>query len=251
MITRYIMTLPGISGHRLYPNSAYRLYACLLEQLPAECAQVLHASGGRWIRQFLKYDKGTGEYRWHLSILADAGAEMLLPVLANLTKVQIENERFSIVQKETQQVSLESLLRQKTDMARTNISFLTPTAFRQSGRYTIFPQERLILQSLVSRWNEVFPECPLEDPDALEALLAGLHIVDYQLKTTRFPLKGICIPGFTGNCIVEAKLAPPLLAMWSTLAEFSNDAGIGIKTGIGMGGTSITAMSTFGQSIPE
>ena len=239
MITRYIMTLPGISGHRLYPNSAYRLYACLLEQLPAECAQVLHASGGRWIRQFLKYDKGTGEYRWHLSILADAGAEML------------ENERFSIVQKETQQVSLESLLRQKTDMARTNISFLTPTAFRQSGRYTIFPQERLILQSLVSRWNEVFPECPLEDPDALEALLAGLHIVDYQLKTTRFPLKGICIPGFTGNCIVEAKLAPPLLAMWSTLAEFSNDAGIGIKTGIGMGGTSITAMSTFGQSIPE
>ena len=67
--------------------------------------------------------------------------------------------------------------------------------------------------------------------------------MDYHLKTTRFSLKGIRIPGFTGSCIVEAKLAPPLLALWNTLAEFSNDAGIGIKTSIGMGGTKVSAMS--------
>lgn len=245
MITRYIMAIPDVPGHRLYPDSAYRLYACLLEQLPPEYSQMLHASGGRWIRQFLKYDKDTSEYRWHLSILTDAGAEMLMPVLDGLHDVQIEHQSFPIVQKEAQQVSLEFLLRQSTDTTRTNIAFLTPTAFRQSGRYTIFPQERLILQSLISRWNEVFPECPLEDPDAFEALLTGLHIVDYHLKTTRFSLKGIRIPGFTGSCIVEAKLAPPLLALWNTLAEFSNDAGIGIKTSIGMGGTKVSAMSAF------
>ena len=50
MITRYIMAIPDVPGHRLYPDSAYRLYACLLEQLPPEYSQVLHASGGRWIR---------------------------------------------------------------------------------------------------------------------------------------------------------------------------------------------------------
>lgn len=64
MITRYIMAIPDVPGHRLYPDSAYRLYACLLEQLPPEYSQVLHASGGRWIRQFLKYDKDTSECSW-------------------------------------------------------------------------------------------------------------------------------------------------------------------------------------------
>ena len=42
MITRYIMAIPDVPGHRLYPDSAYRLYACLLEQLPPEYSQVLH-----------------------------------------------------------------------------------------------------------------------------------------------------------------------------------------------------------------
>ena len=237
MITRYLMALPAMTDHRLYPDSAYRLYACLLEQLPSETAQALHASGGREIRQFLKYDKDANEYRWHLSILTDAAAKALTPMLENLQEVQIEHQCFPLTKKETQQVSLESLLPPNITANRTNMTFLTPTAFKQAGRYTIFPQERLILQSLVFCWNEVFPECPMADPDAFDALLTGLHIVDYQLKTTRFLLKGTRIPGFTGSCTIEAKLAPPLLSLWNTLAEFSNDAGIGIKTAIGMGGT--------------
>lgn len=241
MITRYIMTIPSVQSHRLYPDSAYRLYACLLEQLPQEYAQALHESGGREIRQFLKYCKAENTYQWNLSILTDDAAKLLMPVMDGLQAVLIEHQSFPIVKKEMQQVTLESLLRPKVVANRTNINFVTPTAFKQAGRYTIFPQERLILQSLISRWNEVFPLCPLEDPDAFDALLAGLHIVDYQLKTTRFLLKGIRIPGFTGSCIIETKLAPPLLTLWNMLAEFSNDAGIGIKTSIGMGGTEVIA----------
>ncbi len=53
------------------------------------------------------------------------------------------------------------------------IRFLTPTAFKQAGRYAIFPQERLLLQSLLSRWNYLCPDYPLTDEDAISALLEG------------------------------------------------------------------------------
>ncbi len=65
------------------------------------------------------------------------------------------------------------------------IHFLTPTTFKQDKRYVIFPQESLILQSLISRWNVSFPEAPMDDEDAFQALLRGIHIVDYNLHTTR------------------------------------------------------------------
>ena len=236
MITRYDMTLPAVPAHTLSPDSAYRLYAYLLEQLPPEDAQRLHEAGNRGISQCLQYQKAAGAYQWTVNVLADALAEILCPVLRKLEQVCIEQQTFSVLRKESRQMTLEALLSHGIPANRTTLCFCTPTAFKQSGRYTIFPQERLILQSLLSRWNETFPSCPLEDPDAFDALLAGIHIVDYRLRTTRFPLKGVRIPGFIGSCVIEAKLAPPLLELWNALLCFSDYAGIGIKTGIGMGG---------------
>lgn len=95
--------------------------------------------------------------------------------------------------------------------------FQSPCAFKQAGRYAIYPQENLILQSLITHWNTTFPEYALTDSDALQALQQGLHIVDYNLHTTRYLLKETRIPSFLGNVTVEAHLAPPLLELWNTL----------------------------------
>ncbi|MGL0910090.1 hypothetical protein ACSTB0_13720, partial [Faecalibacterium wellingii] len=42
--------------------------------------------------------------------------------------------------------------------------------------------------------------------DALQALQQGLHIVDYNLHTTRYLLKETRIPAFQGNVTIEARL---------------------------------------------
>jgi len=236
MITQYVMTLQTVPGHPLYPDSAYRLYAYLLEQLPLDAAQWIHEARTRGISQYLQYRKENGIYQWTVNLLDEEIAAMLCPVFDTLDTVFIEQQAFPISGRESQQVTLDALLAHGVTANRATIFFCTPTAFKQTGRYTIFPQERLILQSLVLCWNEVFPMCPLADPDAFEAMLAGIHIVDYQLRTSRFLLKGIRIPGFTGSCVLEAKLAPPLLNLWNALLSFSAFVGIGIKTGIGMGG---------------
>lgn len=43
-----------------------------------------------------------------------------------------------------------------------------------------------------------------ERPEGAAEHRPEVSTVNCQLKTTRFPLKGIRIPGFTGSCIVEA-----------------------------------------------
>ena len=70
-----------------------------------------------------------------------------------------------------------------------------------------------------------------------DALQQGLHIVDYNLRTTRYPLKETRIPSFQGSVTVEAHLAPPLLELWNALLSFAPYGGVGIKTTLGMGGT--------------
>ena len=95
----------------------------------------------------------------------------------------------------------------------------------------------LVLQSLIQHWNSAFPECALTDPDAFQALAQGLRILDYDLRTTRYLLKEARIPAFRGSMTLEARLAPPLLALWNALLTFAPFGGIGIKTTLGMGGT--------------
>ena len=240
MIIQWKITFHPVSGHILYADSAYRLYAFLLEQANPQDAAWLHEDGSRSISQYLLFDKEKSCYIWTVNISSEEVYELLSPILDNLSEIIIENQTFSIADKAHCVISAEALIakgRQSTQN-RCTLSFRTPTSFKQSGRYAIFPQEKLILQSLITRWNEAFPEFPLDGEDAFQALLAGIHIVDYQLKSTRFFLKGVKIPSFVGFCVIEAKLALPLLELWTTLAAFADYSGIGIKTGLGMGGAS-------------
>ena len=160
-------------------------------------------------------------------------------------------------------VSAEELIRagRSCSESRAKLIFLSPCAFKQAGRYAIFPQENLLLQSLIAHWNAAFPEYALSDPDALQALQQGLHIVDYNLHTTRYLLKETRIPAFQGNVTIEARLAraeeelrllreerearedAPLLELWNALLSFAPYGGIGIKTTLGMGGTMVSFQS--------
>lgn len=119
----------------------------------------------------------------------------------------------------------------------------------QAGRYAIYPQEFLLLQSLVLHWNTAFPDCQLNDPDALDAILRGLHILDYNLHTVSYPIKNTRIPGFVGSAVVEARLALPLLELWNALLSFAPYGGIGIKTTLGMGGVSVEPLAPPQRSL--
>lgn len=123
--------------------------------------------------------------------------------------------------------------------SRVIIRFHTTSSFKQDGSYVIFPQERLLLRSLLAKWNAWFPEYSLDDEDAAAALERGVRITDYQLRSGRYTLKSARIPGFSGRLTLSSSLSAPMQEVWNLLLVFSTLCGIGIKTTLGMGGVTL------------
>lgn len=238
MITQFQLELQEDSGRPLPSFWAYRLYAWLLAQIDRETADVLHQQGEKPVAQYLHWNREAGTNKWVINLLNEDIAQRFSKTLRGTQEIPLHTgvlhvnrcETFTwTAQKLAETAASEDLTR------RTTVRFLTPTAFKSEGRYAIFPQERWLVQALVTKWNFSFPEMPLDDEDAIAALERGLAITDYELRTTRYPLKNIKIPGFLGTVTMESRLPAPLEEIWKLLLQFAPCTGVGIKTTLGMG----------------
>lgn len=121
---------------------------------------------------------------------------------------------------------------------RFRLEFCTATAFKSAGESQILPTVRLILQSLILKWNGCFPQCQIEDEggEGLEALSAGLVCREFSLRSAEYPLKGVKLPGFVGEMVLENHLKGFHRELANALLLFSGWSGIGMKTTLGMGG---------------
>ena len=217
---------------------AYPLYAWLLSHVSKEKGDALHEQGLRPISQYVYRE---GKYiRWIVNLLNDEAVELFGPILEHEKAALVHQgvipfgeHGIEIIESAQKLFSFAGNMRNGN---RFSLDMVTPTAFKQSGRYAIFPQESLILQSLIARWKLCFPEFPMDDPEALQAILTGLHIVDYRLHTVRYTMKQTKIPSFMGRVTLEAHLPVPLMEIVKTLYVFAPYAGMGIKTALGMGG---------------
>lgn len=233
MICQYRLQLALENGGSIPPFWAYRLYAWLLLQIPEEIAAQLHEQTRRSISQYL--DHGI----WVVNLLDECTVTLLGDILRKTKTIALHADR--IVVRDCQCHTVEgpqAFLQRGHEICskRAELLITSPAAFKQAGRYTIFPKEELLLQSLLMRWNEMYPEYLLDDADMLEAMHKGIHIVDYSLRTGRFRLKETAIPCFYGKIVLDARLPIVLLELWNTLLCFAPYSGIGIKTTLGMGG---------------
>ena len=240
MIQQIQLVLSPPNDVRIPQSWSYRLYGWLMSQISSEFGEQMHLQGEHPIAHFLCFSPEKHSLIWTVNLLNDVARQVVSPVLESAKEIPLHELTLPVSEVCTfPAVSAEELIRsgRSRSETRAKIAFLSPCAFKQSGRYTIFPQETLLLQSLIAHWNAAFPEYALIDPDALQALQQGLHIVDYNLHTTRYLLKETRIPAFQGNVTIEARLAPPLLELWNALLSFASHGGVGIKTTLGMGGT--------------
>lgn len=230
------------NGEPLPAAYAYKLYGWLMEQLPPDMGDALHEDGCRPIGQYLRYEKSKQGMVWAVSLLDDGVQKAVGNVLTGLSKIELHDTTILLEKLSEKSMSGPAELAaqgRSCQSRRTKIWLQSPCAFKQNGRYAIYPQETLILHSLLSRWNSLFPECPLQDSDAEQAILQGLHIIDYNLRTQRYPLKGSWVPGCQGSITLEARLALPLQELWNTLLALAPYCGLGVKTALGMGGTEL------------
>lgn len=233
MIKRYCFQL----NEPLPPGSAYRLYAALLERVPEGFAQQVHNPGFTPVSQHIH------ENCWQVSLLGESAVDALEPVLDSLESLDLRTAQRTVAfgEKTVHTVSSVEELLETPDLDRFRLRLRTPVAFKSDGQYQLLPTQRLIMQSLLSRWNGCFgDECPIEDEGGgLEALAAGLRYRSVSLDSHPFPVKNASIPGVTGVITGENLLSGFHRQLASALLEFANDAGIGIKTALGMGGVSV------------
>jgi CRISPR-associated endoribonuclease Cas6 len=117
-----------------------------------------------------------------------------------------------------------------------DMEFITPTAFKSNGKYVIFPGEKYIFQSLMNKCSAA-AETNMEmfDSDTLTQLTDNSEIVQYRLKSVRFPIEGIWIPAFKGEITLRVKGTDTLVRYARFLLKFGEYSGVGIKTAMGMG----------------
>ena len=238
MITQYRFELSG--AELLRSSDSYRLYGWLLQQVPEEFGEMLHQQNLTPVSQHLTVSRTDGKCVWTVSLLGHSAQAQFMPLLDGLKQIDLHTgtyrtdclERRSIASIQSLIAAVDSLPSEK----RITLQFCSPTSFKQNGRYMLFPQERLILQSLIAKWDEIFPDCPLRDPDAMQMLEQGIRITDYQLRSARYALKGTRIPGFVGTVTLDIDLSPPMRRIWNCLCMLAPFTGVGIKTALGMGG---------------
>ena len=174
MIEQLQFSLRTAETPRLPSAWAYRIYGWLMAQLPADTAARLHEQGEHPLSQSLCFDAAAQTSVWTLNLLDEALAAQVRPLLAGCTTPELHGAPLQMEPLGSHSVEngLQLLLAAREDPAsRTRLWFRTPCAFKQAGRYAIYPQEFLLLQSLVLHWNTAFPDCQLNDPDALDAIL--------------------------------------------------------------------------------
>ena len=222
-MTQHQLVLHTPDGRPMPAVWAYRLYAWLLTRMPREEGDWLHQTGEHPISQFLFYDKDTQQMVWTVNLLCTELETRLSPPLLETNTIDLHGCPISVERQTIRKVpGPEALIFQGREQCRKRVEI------------------RFLLQSLLGRWNYLCPDYPLTDEDAISALLEGIHIVDYALRTTRYRMKDTAIPGFCGKIQVEAKLPLPLLELWGALVCLAPYGGIGIKTTLGMGGTQIS-----------
>ena len=209
--------------------------------LPEGFGAALHQNAVTSLSQFVWAEK-TGALHWTVSLLGEISEEILSPLLEGVPSLYLERDRVELrvtaIRSDWVHDVDELFARAARQEGRHALRFQTPTAFKSRGQYVNLPTTRLLMQSLVQKWNGSFLDCPIEDEDGLgvETLAAGLRWRGFQLRDQSYRLKGSAIPGFVGRTVVENRLSGFHRQLADALLLFSGYSGVGIKTALGMGG---------------
>lgn len=217
------------------------LQGVMMERMDSSYAGKLHESAMHPYSQYVEEADGAGLV-WHVQALTQEAEEEILGPLRDpgFTEVYLEHrqETLQIVGRELESTSYEELIEgfYLGNCTRTiPLHLETPMAFKQAGRYCIFPTPRLLFQSAMMRFDACSQEAAIFTPELLEEFEALTEITDYRLRSVRFSLQGVRIPCFAGDLKIRVNGPQQMANVAWMLAKFGEYSGIGIKTGMGMG----------------
>ncbi|WP_343246736.1 CRISPR system precrRNA processing endoribonuclease RAMP protein Cas6 [Diplocloster hominis] len=224
-------------------NPGYAFYGMLSNKLDSELSDLLHQQERVVMSQYVKYDNRTQRAVWTLSCFDDRLEQQIEDILKD-RKVDIRGKEYHMVQKTEILIPGEREIFYEAGMRygearQYRIYFHSPATFKQNGEYVLFPTAELVMQSLIMRWNKIFPKVPVNDEDAVRQILIGTKITAYKLESSYYPMKNMFTKGFRGYIMIKFYLPEPLRILAQALLYFGNWCGVGAKTALGMGGVCV------------
>lgn len=214
-------------------------HGVLMEQLPEDYAVELHVSKRHPYTQHI--ERCGEDWYWIVTALnEDTANKMLKDILMNLSEFVLRKHQLSIriLEKSYQEVSNQELARafyQEQASRYITIRFITPTSFKQNGRYVNYPDIRSMFSNLMNKYDASNHDETMWDEDTLEQLTEKTVISRYELRSTIFCIEGIKIPAFVGKITLRIDGTQTMTNFANMLFNFGQYSGIGIKTALGMG----------------
>ena len=244
MLSKLKMTLRSEKENSMSVNMASAMHGALMELIETEYAEYLHTESMRPYSQYLSIENG--EMVWTVSSLDDEAYEKIIKVLMDeeLEDIYIRKHdmKLKIGSKELTQLSSKDLSSSfyREDSSRfIKLRFVSPTAFKQKGRYTFYPDISCIYGSLMRRMDLTDARNGMFDEDLLDELTSRSEIIRYDLKSVNYHLEGVKIPSFVGWITIKVNGAQSLVNYVNMLMKFGEFSGAGIKTSLGMGALKI------------
>lgn len=230
-----------LKNNSIKSNFAYYLYAILMENCPSEYADVLHNQDYTPISHNLTIIND--KIIWEISLFSKAID--ILDGVINCKKewfIKKENITLVVIGLKQKQISIDDLFEKSKKMClekkSIKLEFKTTTAFKSNDAYQNVPSMHFIFQSIVNKWNGVFPQAFIEDEDGqgINAIIKCMNIKDFKIQGSKYAFKKQLMNGYKGYFILDCKSEGFHKELAYVLLIFSNYSGIGIKTAMGMGG---------------
>ena len=248
MITRLELLLKAKDENKKirYIDGSY-FQGYLMSLLNSSYAEQLHKNSLNPYSQYIFYDKDRECCVWRISTLTKNTKEkIILPVLNNdINSIYIEgnNTEYKVISKG---ITVETSYKEIADKyflndvkRNINIKMLSLTTYKSEDRYQMFPDVKSLFVSLYNKWNRFNDSISLKDEDVLLHLSEHTSIERYDLRSCKINTENMKISGFMGEMGLYVKGAVPLVNVVNILFDYAQYAGLGAKTGMGMGGVEI------------
>lgn len=229
-----------IDGDHLDYKMSSNLQGVLYETIDPEYVEELHRNRLHPYSQCLIQENG--QTFWIIKTISQTSYEKVILPLQNYSFQSFALKNGScnlrIRKKEMVMESREDLYREFCECEGSrylSVEFQTPTAFRQNNRNIIYPDLRLIFQSLMNKYSASSDTIQMFDEETLEQLTECTEIVQYSLRSISFPMEGVKIPGFKGKIRIRFQGSDTMSRYARMLFRFGEYSGIGIKAAMGMG----------------
>ena len=222
-------------------QQASLLQGVMFEHMDSDYAEYLHQQNLHPYSQYVIDNQGQTE--WIINTLTDDAREKILDPLcqesfSSFMLRKKDNRIVHVISKSLSSMDRKNLLNEFYQIKPENhihLSFLTPTAFKQNGRYLIIPDLRLLYQSLMMKYSASSTQFDMTDDDTLNEMVTSSFISGYRLFSRPFPMEHTRIPGFMGKITIHFSGKSTISQYIRLLLRFGEYYGVGIKTGMGMG----------------